>query len=102
MFLEIGAGSGELTVPLAKSTIDSNSWPSSRNPTLPTGFGEASRAEKLQQVEVIEADFLSLDLADFLTERDLATGARGRKPTLFNSLPHAPEATRHSEPPRRI
>ncbi len=71
VFLEIGAGAGELTLPLAK-TAKARLLAVESEPYLANRLRKAIAEEKLQQVEVIEADFLSLDLTNFLDERDLA------------------------------
>lgn len=71
VFLEIGAGGGELTLPLARSAKP-RILAIEPEPVLAGRLRQAIGAEQLQQVEVIEADFLSLDLTDFLNEHDLA------------------------------
>jgi 16S rRNA (adenine1518-N6/adenine1519-N6)-dimethyltransferase len=70
VFLEIGAGGGQLTLPLARS-VKARLLAIEPEPYLAGRLRKAIGVEKLQQVEVIEADFLSLDLTDLLNERDL-------------------------------
>ena len=70
VFLEIGAGSGELTLPLvaggAKRILAIEA-----DPALSARLNQALETEQLDQVEVIEADFLALDLCALLVGRGL-------------------------------